>query len=99
MMWDSFALRSAIKRGGQAALVIVAHMVMAAVMLLSIWILERIVHLLWRSAEPQLFDSVPLNYLFQAMDVGVLTTFVVYGLIEAYRSYRGRDKRKPNSDR
>jgi hypothetical protein len=85
------ALKSAIERGARAGLVVMSHLVMAVFMIGSIWGLERFIEFLWRDRQPEFFGVIPVNYLFQAMDVGVLGTFVAYGLIEAYRSLSSRE--------
>lgn|SRR5579862_853515 len=90
------AIQLAIRRATEPVVVVLSHLIIAAIMLLSIYCLERILQLALGQRSPILFDTFPISWLFQSMYVVVLTTFVVYGLREAYRSlYRpGRNNER-----
>jgi cation transporter-like permease len=70
----------------RAIMILLAHLIMAAIMIMSIWALGGLFHILW-GAEP-LFNDVPLNYILYLTDVAVLVIFVLNGLIETVRTFR-----------
>ena len=44
--------------------------------------------------DPKLFDIVPLRYVFDGMDVGIIIAFLVFGTIEAVIVFKGSDDDK-----
>jgi hypothetical protein len=73
----------------QAAILLIAHFGVAAVVILTIYAGETLFHTLWHSTEPTLFDHVPVRYMFDAIDAGVITTFGFWGILHANKAFRG----------
>ncbi len=83
-----------IKRVGLASLVLVCHSVMAALIITLIWGFEAYNHWLNGNQPRLLFGILPLSYLFDGMDLGVICVYIWYGLFETVRVFRtGRWKR------
>jgi hypothetical protein len=59
----------------RAALFFVSDTVIGAVIITCIWALSLLFSALWGQADPLLFDRLPLRYLFDAIDVGVIGVF------------------------
>jgi hypothetical protein len=68
---------------------IAAH---ALVAMLLIGVIALIQWLVLRLGDPQLFDTIPLRYVFDGMDLGILVAFVVVGTIHAVIVFRGLDE-------
>jgi hypothetical protein len=75
-------------RAWRAAVVLLCHTGLAALVVICIKALEWLLHLLWGTGEALLFDRFPLRYLFDAMDGGVILVFVWFGIVEAVRAFR-----------
>jgi len=71
-----------------ATAVMIAHVILASVILLTIRIAEMVMHLLWQDGNPMLFDTVPLRYLFHAADVAVIIVYLWYGTMQAVKAFR-----------
>lgn len=78
----------ALLRAARAAVALVSHTILAALVIVAIKLLETLVHFFWNHSEPLLFDRFPLRYLFHAMDGAVLIVFSVFGVLEAVRAFR-----------
>lgn len=63
-----------------------SHWLIAAVVLLAIWAFEHFVTLLFHEENPRFFNQIPIKYVFQAMDFGVLVVIGVMGLIAIFLS-------------
>ena len=59
---------------------IAAH---ALVAMLLLGVIALIQWLVLQRGDPKLFDTIPLRYVFDGMDLGVLIAFIVVGTIEA----------------
>jgi hypothetical protein len=59
---------------------IAAHALVAMVLLAVVALLQWLV---LRLGDPKLFDVIPLRYIFDGMDLGILVAFVVLGTVEA----------------
>jgi hypothetical protein len=70
-----------------AAVVLICHLVLAAVVILSIKGIEYLVHS--GHEEMLLFDTLPLRYLFHLADIGIISVFSWHGLKEAALAFRG----------
>jgi hypothetical protein len=81
---------SPLKWPARAALVLLGHVGLAALILTGIWALDRYTRLLYGDEVPLLYERVPLRWAFDTMDAGVLAVFLVYGLVEAIRELRKR---------
>lgn len=71
----------------RAAVAVISHTAACAVVLIGIWLIEQLLHLLWGTHEPLLFDRFPIRYLFETMDGGVLVVFACAGVIAAIRAF------------
>jgi len=67
---------------------LVAHFVVAC---LFIGIIFAIQSLLIVFGDPKLLDAVPLRYIFDGMDGGILVAFVILGTLDAVRVFRIND--------
>jgi len=65
-----------------AAHVLVACLIIGAISLIKLLIVEI--------GDPLLFDWVPIRYVFDAMDAGILISFALFGAIEAFNVFRER---------
>ena len=78
-----------IVRSGRALATFAGHLLLAAMVLIGVWIVWRLGYPLWSDEEnPVLFDRFPPNYLFNTMDAFVIMAFFGYGLIDAVRTFR-----------
>ena len=66
---------------------IAAHALVAMLLLGVVALLQRLVLLL---GDPKLFDKIPLRYIFDGMDLGILLAFVIIGTVEAVTVFRGK---------
>jgi hypothetical protein len=82
------AIWEPVRRASRAAIALVCHTALAALVVVAIKLLEWLLHFLWGATDPLLFDRFPIRYLFDAMDGGVILVFVCYGIIEAFRAFR-----------
>jgi hypothetical protein len=58
-----------------------AHVLIAAALIGAIYVIQW---LLVQIGDPKLFDWIPIRYIFDAMDFGILVAFVVFGVVEAF---------------
>jgi hypothetical protein len=73
------------KKAFRSGCYLVAH---ALVAFLIIGLSEAIKRALLWDGDPKLFDFVPLRYIFDAVDIGILAVFLIFGTIEAIRVFR-----------
>jgi len=60
----------------KVAFVFVCHAALIVISIFVIYGIERLFHWLWDvDHEPLVFGRVPLQYLFQALDVGIVCVF------------------------
>jgi hypothetical protein len=74
----------------RAAVVLFGHVALGGVLVTCIWATARYVHWLYDNKMPKLYDKIPLEWVFDTMDVGVFGLFLVWGLIEANRELKRR---------
>jgi hypothetical protein len=67
---------------------IAAHALVGLVLVGVVYVFQR---LLLQLGDPKLFDIIPLRYVFDGMDIGILVAFVVFGTLEAIVVFRGPD--------
>lgn len=72
----------------RASFVLLCHLVLVTVILSVIRAVEFVIHYLWGTADPLLFDSFPLRYLFHGMDLAVILNFAWYSSVSAARAFR-----------
>jgi hypothetical protein len=77
-----------IPKAAQAALFLVCHTALAAVVVTCIWAFAGLFHLLWGANDPLFFDRFPLRYLFDAADLSVVLVFTWFGVISAIRALK-----------
>jgi len=73
----------------RAGTYLAAHVIVASVPIGAIYVVQR---LLTYIGDPKLFDWVPIRYIFDAMDAGILVAFIVFGTIEAIRVFHGQTR-------
>jgi hypothetical protein len=64
---------------------ILAHALVAIVLLAAIVLVQRLV---LQAGDPRLFDRVPLRYIFDGMDLAILVAFLVLGTVEAVMVFK-----------
>ena len=67
---------------------VAAHAVVAIIILGAIYLIQQ---LLIMAGDPKLFDVIPLRYIFDGMDLGILLAFIVLGTLEAVRVFREQE--------
>lgn len=72
----------------RAMIILLGHALLAAVLITAIWGLERYTKWLYGEMLPDLYGRMPLSYLFDTMDAGVLVLFIAWGLWEAFRELK-----------
>ncbi len=76
------------ERALRAAAYLVAHALLA---LLIIGLIAAVQHVLALDGDPKLLDILPMRYIFDAMDLLILATFMIFGTIEVVRAFRESD--------
>jgi len=76
-----------VSRAIRLAIVLGCHVALAVFMIAGVKLLELVIYYFWNSADPLLFDQLPLRYLFHTMDVCVIAVFICKGTIEAIRVF------------
>lgn len=76
-----------------ALIELLAHSVVVAGLLVTIWLIEKLVHWLWGTADYVFFGRVKLRYVFDGADLAILVGFIIWGVYSVIRAYVG--KRKP----
>ena len=67
---------------------ILCHALVASLLIGAIQFVQWLVIL---TGDHKLFDVIPLRYIFDAMDAGILIAFVVLGTLESVRVFREQD--------
>jgi hypothetical protein len=80
--------REILGRPYRAGVALLGHFVLIAFVAVVVWGMEWLYQRLWPSEDPKLFDVIPLRYLFDAGELGIIGVFVVWGMIEAHKQYR-----------
>ena len=68
-----------------AAFVLFGHVVLSIGLITVIWLGDWWIHFLYGDRVPLVFGRLPFEYIFQAMDLGVLFIFWIQGLRAAWR--------------
>jgi hypothetical protein len=63
---------------------------LGALLVTGIWGLERYANWLYGEKLPLLYGKIPLAWAFDTMDVGVLSLFIFWRLVEANRNLKRR---------
>ena len=77
-----------LQRAFRAATYLVAH---AGLALLMVGLISLVQWTLNRNGDPKLFDVLPLRYIFDAIDLLILATFMIFGTAEAVQAFREAD--------
>jgi hypothetical protein len=72
-------------KAGRAGVYFFAHVLLASALIGVIYLIQL---LLVTIGDPKLFDWIPLRYIFDAMDIGILAAFILFGIIEAYLVFK-----------
>ena len=63
----------------------------AGLALLMVGLISLVQWALNRDGDPKLFDVLPLRYIFDAIDLLILATFMIFGTAEAVQVFREAD--------
>jgi hypothetical protein len=89
-------LRPLLKRTLRAAAIFICHALLACVVVACVFGVEQFIRVLGEHFEPghelELFNRLPLSYLFDAIDFVLIVLFGVSGSIEAGRELFGSDE-------
>ena len=77
----------ALQRVVNAIIELFAHLIVLTALLIGIWLLERLVHLLWEGEEYLFFQTLRLRYIFDAADLALIVGFLAWGVYSAIRAY------------
>ena len=66
---------------------LICHTVITLVLILVAYAAH---YLILATGDPKLFDAVPLRYLFDAMDAGLIVSYIALGTIGAFLAFRER---------
>lgn len=62
-----------------------AHVLVATILIATIYAIQWFLR---KVGDPTLFDTVPIRYMFDAMDAGILVVFIAYGVRAAMWAFR-----------
>jgi hypothetical protein len=74
-------------QAGAAATFLFAHTLIMTLFIVCIYGIEELIKFLWGVNEPVLFGFLPLAYVFQAIDLGVIAVFGYRGILAAYKAF------------
>lgn len=69
----------------RAARSFLGHVGLGLICMGGIWLSELVFHLLFPGREPTFFDWIPVKFFFHAGEAGILLTFVIWGIYDAWR--------------
>jgi hypothetical protein len=75
-----------IRRLARAVIFLIAHAVILVVLLLCVMGVEAIMHHLG-AGEHKMFDKIPLSWIFDASEVGLIAAFAIAGGRQAWRRF------------
>ncbi len=81
-------MKETLLRAVSGAVVVLGHLLIAMVLVVAIWIVDRLILYLNGGREILVYDRLPLSYLFQTIDVAMIGVFGVFGVLEAIRAMR-----------
>jgi len=56
--------------------------------MLLLFVVALLQRLVLQLGDPKLFDTIPLRYIFDGMDLAILIAFVVLGTVEAIMVFK-----------
>jgi hypothetical protein len=82
-------IRAVLVRPARAAVVVLAHLALGTLVTVGIWVTELLFHWLWAAEHmPRFFGWIPVKWLFDASELGVMLVFVCCGTWEAFLTLR-----------
>ena len=69
----------------RAGAYVAAHLLVAAALIGAIYAIQLLLRYI---GDPKLFDWIPIRYIFDAMDAGILVAFIVFGIVDAILVFR-----------
>jgi hypothetical protein len=76
-----------LQKTSRALLEWACHLLLVSAILTGIWLIERLLGLLWTGGPPVLFGLVPIKFIFDGADLGILCALLFYGVYTVVRSY------------
>jgi hypothetical protein len=73
-------------KAAKAGIYFFAHLLIATAIIALIEYIQRLIIF---AGDPKMFDLLPIRYIFDAMDLGILVAFAVFGTLEAYIVFKG----------
>ena len=64
---------------------VLCHLAVVVVIIGSIEIVRYLVHLI---GNPMLYDKVPIGYIFDTVELGIIVPFIILGSLEALGVFR-----------
>jgi len=77
-----------IHRALRAGAVLIAHALIAALLILLVRGIEVEFYYLWGTDSPLFFDIWPVRYLFDALEFSIISVFIWFGFWEAVEIFR-----------
>lgn len=77
-----------IRKALRAAVAVIAHAMIAAVLIVCIAAVHYLILALNHGEEMLVYGRLPLSYLFQTIDLAMIGVFGYYGVLEAIRIMR-----------
>jgi hypothetical protein len=81
-------MKESVLRACRAALAILGHLLLGAVVLIGIRLMELLFHVLWAEHDPKFFDWLPVRWIVDGSDLGVMLVFGFWGIVEANEKLR-----------
>jgi hypothetical protein len=75
-----------------ALIELIAHFVVVAALLGSIWLLEQFIHYLWGTTDFVFFGKVRLRYIIDGADLAILVGFILWGVYSVVTAYVRKPK-------
>ena len=75
-----------------AVIELIAHFVVVAALLGSIWLLEKLIHYLWGETDVVFFGTLRLKYVIDGADLAILGGFVIWGVYSVIEAYVRKPK-------
>jgi hypothetical protein len=71
----------------RGAIELLCHTAMLMLILVAVRLIELTLERLWRTSEKLLFDVVPVRFLFDGADMGLILAFLFFGGYAVYKAY------------
>jgi hypothetical protein len=75
-----------------ALIELIAHFVVVAALLGSIWLLEKFIHYLWGATDVVFFGRLRLRHIIDGADLAILVGFVIWGVYSVVAAYIRKPK-------